>query len=54
MLDLETMEFEAGPTMEEARVSAAVALDVERVLVIGGGGIIFDFASTEILGAADK
>ena len=48
MLDLETMQFGAGPMMETARDGAATTLDAERVLVIGGHGNTF-FASTEIL-----
>ena len=37
MLDLEIMEFEAGPTMATPREgSASVQLDAEQVLIIGG------------------
>ena len=53
VLDLETMEFEAGPTMEIARGGcAAVAIDACRVLVIGGEDNQTCLASTEILAAA--
>ena len=48
VLDLETMQFEAGPTMKRARFGCAAApLDAGRVLVIGGS----DSGTTEILGA---
>ena len=57
VLDIETMQFEAGPTMEGARF-AATRLDADRVLVIGGYDNSNDdetnLASTEILGAVDK
>ena len=37
VLDIETMHFEAGPTMEIGRYGLAVApLDANRVLVVGG------------------
>ena len=53
MLDLETMEFEAGPTMEIARGDcAAVPLDADRVLVIGGYDNGTYLNTTEILAAA--
>ena len=53
MLDLETMQFEAGPRLLDTRQGAATALDAERVLVIGGvvGGAAS--ASTEVLSVAD-
>ena len=55
MLDLETMQFEAGPTMLKERFAAAALLDGDRVLVIGGSDEDgADLASTEILGAADE
>ena len=55
VLDLGTMEFEAGPTMQIARFGcAATPLDADRVLVIGGRSNGTNFASTEILGAADE
>ena len=64
VLDLETMQFEAGPTMERARFASAVTpLDAYRVLVIGGSHDVggsggFDdvtvLASTEILDATDE
>ena len=53
MLDLETMEFEAGPTMEKARGGcAAIPLDADRVLVIGGCDNGTHLNTTEILAAA--
>ena len=53
VLDLEKMQFEAGPTMEIAHGGcAAVPLDSDRVLVIGGYYNGTYLASTEILGAA--
>ena len=53
VFDLETMQFEAGPTMQRARYAcAAVPLDADRVLVIGGYNSGSNLASTEILGAA--
>ena len=55
VLDLETMEFEAGPAMEIARYAcAATRLDADRVLVIGGKDNGTYLASTEILGAVDE
>ena len=55
MLDLETMQFEAGPTMQRARFAfAATPLGADRVLVIGGYENGISLASTEILGAADE
>ena len=55
MLDLETMQFEAGPTMEVARGACAAApLDADRVLVIGGEDHETHLASTETLGAAGE
>ena len=55
VLDLETMEFEAGPTIQRARgACAAVPLDVDRILVIGGYDDGTALASTEILGSADE
>jgi len=55
VLDLETMQFEAGPSMQSARYScAATPLDADRVLVIGGSDITREYlASTEILGVAE-
>ena len=53
MLDLETMQFEAGPTLQDARYfGAATKLDAERVLVIGGYVIGAASATTVILGVA--
>ena len=53
MLDLETMQFEAGPTMEMAHGGAAATpLDANRILVIGGSDKVTT-ATTEILGATD-
>ena len=55
VIDLETMEFEAGLTMEKARDGcAAVALDADRVLVIGGEDTGTILETTEILGAAEE
>ena len=58
MLDLETMQFEAGPTMGVPRGGAAAPLDADRVLVIGGSdnanGTYFASRATEILGATDE
>lgn len=62
VLDLETMQFEAGPTMQRARFCGATRLDADRVLVIGGhdrvlviGGQDFPIAlATEILCYAEK
>ena len=53
VLDLETMQFEAGPTMQEVRLyCAATTLDAERVLVIGGN-IGAGSTTTEVLSVAD-
>jgi len=53
VLDLETMQFEAGPPMQRARFAcAATPLGADRVLVIGGYDIGTHLASTEILGVA--
>ena len=60
VLDLETMQFEAGPAMESVRFAcAATPLDADRILVVGGSdNEVRDYgvrpASTEILGAADE
>ena len=55
VLDLETMQFEAGPAMEGARCGCATAtLDAERVLVIGGFIDGEASASTEVLSVADE
>ena len=55
MLDLDTMEFEAGPTTEKARgYCAAVPVDADRVLVIGGEDTGTILETTEILGAAEE
>ena len=51
VLDLETMQFEAGPTMEIARL---FSLDAERVLVIGGGDDGPVLSSTEVLSVAGE
>ena len=53
VLDLETMQFEAGPTMEEA-CYGATPLDADRILVIGGWDDGTASARTEILGAANE
>jgi hypothetical protein len=50
LLDLATMEFVPGPTMQTARGGpAAVLLDAARILVIGGHDVDDDFATTELL-----
>ena len=50
VLDLETMQFVPGPTMRNARSGcAALSIDKERVLVIGGSYS----ASTEVLASMD-
>ena len=55
VFDLETMEFEAGSTLESACYAcAATSLDADRVLAIGGNCIGTALASTEILGAAEE
>ena len=55
VLDLETMQFEAGPTMKDARcVCVTTALDAERALVIGGQVNGATSATTEVLGVADE
>ena len=55
MLNLETMQFDPGPTMESSRYGcAACSLDADRVLVVGGCYDGDFLASTEILGAAKK
>ena len=56
MLDLETMQFGAGPMIEDARQGAVATLDAERVLVIGGGanGGALALASTEVLSVAQE
>jgi predicted HAD superfamily phosphohydrolase YqeG len=46
VLDIETMQFAPGPTMQQAQSSCAVMLiDTERVLVVGDD-------TTEVLGVA--
>ena len=55
VLDLETMQFEAGPTMQGARYSfAATTLDAERVLLIGGLLNGAATATTEVFSVADE
>jgi len=55
VLDLETMQFEAGPAMEGARCGCATAtLDAERVLVIGGFIGAPVSATTQVLSVAQE
>ena len=55
VLDVETMQFEAGPTQQDARYKcAATKLDAERVIVIGGRVNHATSASTEVLSVADE
>ena len=53
MLNLEAMQFEAGPTMQDARNGTATTIDAERVLVIGGRVNEAASASTEVLSVVD-
>jgi hypothetical protein len=49
VLDLETMQFEPGPTMQQARYGCtATLINAERILVVGGGNRAY-LASTELL-----
>ena len=55
VLDIETMQFEAGMTMRDARSACAVTtLDAERVFVIGGGVNGAASASTEVLSVTEE
>ena len=54
VLDIDTMQFEPGPTMQEARFLANTALDADRVIVIGGRVNGAESASTEVLSVAGE